>query len=236
MADVNLISCIVPVYNGAAFLAEAIDSILGQTHRPLEIIIVDDGSTDGTAGVIAGYGDRVIVLRQDNAGPGAARNRGLEAARGDYLAFLDADDLWAPQKLALQLEQFDRSPELDYCLTHVEHFLAAELTAMPGYALGPRLERPMPGYLLQTLMARRSLFERIGRFDTSRTTGEDTDWFMRAADSGAATKVLPDVLVRRRIHKANMTRLLDQEIGANLLDAVKDSLDRRRRTGRTRGD
>jgi len=95
-----LISCIVPVYNGERYLKEALDSILVQTHCPLEIIVADDGSTDGTASVVAGYGEGVKHLWQPNAGETAARNMGLSAAQGEFVAFLDADDLWHPEKLA----------------------------------------------------------------------------------------------------------------------------------------
>ena len=107
-----LISCIVPVYNGARFLAQAIDSILAQTRVDLEIIVVEDGSTDRTPDVAKGYGDRVKYVRQENAGPAAARNRGVAEARGEFIAFLDADDTWAPAKLETQLQWFTDSPNL----------------------------------------------------------------------------------------------------------------------------
>ena len=100
MTKPNLISCIVPVFNGERYLAEALDSILAQTWRPLEVIVVDDGSTDGTAHIAAGYGAEVSYIHQANAGPAAARNRGLDAARGEFIAFLDADDLWHKDKLS----------------------------------------------------------------------------------------------------------------------------------------
>ena len=95
-----MISCIVPVYNGERYLAETLQSILGQRVGPLEVIVVDDGSTDGTAGVARRFGSAIRVLHQTNAGPAAARNLGLSEARGDFVAFLDADDLWKPDKLA----------------------------------------------------------------------------------------------------------------------------------------
>lgn len=117
-----LISCIVPVYNGELYLREAIDSILAQTYRPLEIIVVDDGSTDATPDVVAGYGDRLRYIRQPNAGPGAARNHGLNLAQGEFIAFLDADDLWHPDKLARQMTRFLNRPDLDLCITYAQHF------------------------------------------------------------------------------------------------------------------
>src|SRR2546426_10667200 len=95
----SLISCIVPVFNGERYLHETLNSILAQTYRPLEIIVADDGSTDGTRTIVASYGQQVRYLWQLNAGPAAARNLGLTAAKGEFIAFLDADDLWHPEKL-----------------------------------------------------------------------------------------------------------------------------------------
>src|SRR5712664_390476 len=123
----TLISCIIPVFNGERYLREALDSILAQTHRPVEIIVADDGSSDGTAAVVASYGDHVHYLHQPNAGPAAARNLGLSAARGEFVAFLDADDLWHPEKLVHQRARFQARPELDLCVTHVQNFLIPEL-------------------------------------------------------------------------------------------------------------
>src|SRR5436190_9496549 len=95
----SLISCIVPVFNGDRYLAETLDSILAQTHRPIEIIVVDDGSTDGTSAIAAEYGEKIRYIRQENSGVASARNLGLQSARGDFIAFLDADDLWHAGKL-----------------------------------------------------------------------------------------------------------------------------------------
>jgi glycosyltransferase involved in cell wall biosynthesis len=125
----HVVSCIVPVYNGERYLAEALESILGQTYRSLEVIVVDDGSTDGTAAVLATYRQRITCLHQTNAGHAAARNRGLAVARGEFVAFLDADDLWHPEKLARQMARFQARPELDASVTHVQNFWMAELGA-----------------------------------------------------------------------------------------------------------
>jgi len=122
-----LISCIVPVFNGERYLTEALESILKQTYRPLEIIVADDGSTDGTATLVASYGDQVRYLFQPNAGVAAACNLGVRASRGEFIAFLAADDLWHPQKLVLQMSQFQNRPELDLCLTHMQNFWSPEL-------------------------------------------------------------------------------------------------------------
>lgn len=233
MSDRNLIACIVPVFNGERYLADALDSIFAQTHRPLEVIVVDDGSTDGSARIAGAYGARLQLLSQGNAGPAAARNRGLDAAMGDFMAFLDADDLWHPDKLAQQVERFRQRPELDYCITHIETFWTPELEHLRQAYADPRSDKTLAGYLLQSLMCRRGTFDKVGRFDPKLHTGEDTDWFLRAADTGAVMEVLDEVLVRRRFHPDNMTRRAGDMVQDNLMRVLKSSVDRRKdKTGK----
>src|SRR5262245_59961185 len=117
-----LISVVVPVLDGEPYLAEALDSILAQDHRPLEVIVVDDGSKDLSAEVAESYGDPVRVLRQAKQGPADARNRGIEAAGGDYLSFLDADDRYRPGKLSTQLTALEADPDADICQCVAENF------------------------------------------------------------------------------------------------------------------
>jgi glycosyltransferase involved in cell wall biosynthesis len=227
-----LVSCIVPVFNGERYLAEALDSILAQTYRPLEVIVVDDGSTDGTAHIVAGYGERISYLRQANAGPGAARNRGLDAAAGAYVAFLDADDLWHKEKLARQMARFEARPELELCLSHLQHFWEPEMKDEENRLRDHRFSKPLPAYAIQAMLARRTLFDAVGRFDPSLRMGEDIDWFLRAADRGTVTEMLPDVLTFRRMHEFNMSR--DQATVFDVLPRIfKASLDRRRGSAKT---
>ncbi len=227
-----LVSCIVPVFNGERYLAEALDSILAQTWRPLEVIVVDDGSTDGTAHIVAGYGERISYLRQANAGPAAARNRGLDAAAGAYVAFLDADDLWHKEKLARQMARFEARPELELCLSHLQHFWEPEMKDEEDRLRDHRFSKPLPAYAIQAMLARRTLFDAVGRFDPSLRMGEDIDWFLRAADRGTVTEMLPDVLTFRRMHESNMSR--DQATVFDVLPRIfKTSLDRRRGSAKT---
>lgn len=228
-----LISCIVPVYNGERYLREALESIFQQTYRPLEVLVVDDGSTDGTAAVIDSFGDQVCYRWQVNAGPAAARNLGLSIARGEFVAFLDADDLWHAEKLARQMARFQTRQELDLCVTHVQNFWIAELQEEEARLRDHRLALPLPGYITQTLLARRPLFERIGQFNPALSLGEDTEWFLRAAEHGTDMELLPDVLVYRRLHQTNLslelgTRGMDTASRKALLQIIKTSLDRRR--------
>jgi glycosyltransferase involved in cell wall biosynthesis len=221
------ISCIIPVFNGEKYLSEAIESILKQTYPFLEIIVVDDGSTDGTATVVSSYRSRIRYVRQSNAGPAMARNLGLSAARGDYLAFLDADDLWHPAKLERQVACFQHRCELELCVTHVQNFWVPELKDEADRFRNHRLTRPLPGYVTQTLLARRALFERVGPFNVALRHGDAQDWFLRAAEEGAVMKLLPDVLVYRRLHHGNFSREVSAAHDDHLL-IIKASLDRRR--------
>ena len=160
-ADSRLISAIVPVYNGAATLAEAVASILAQTGAALDVWIVDDGSTDGTADLaarLAAQSERVTVLRQANAGAAAARNAGLARARGDLLAFLDADDLWTPGRLVAQVAALDADPSLDAVFGYAEQFVSPELSEAERAALVCPPE-PLPAYHPGGLLIRRAALE-----------------------------------------------------------------------------
>ena len=227
-----LVSCIVPVFNGERYLGEALESILRQTHPRLEVIVVDDGSTDGTSGIVAGYGSRIRGLFQTNAGPAAARNRGLAAARGELVGFLDADDLWHPEKLARQVGRFHTRPELDACVTHVQNFWVPELREEEERCRDEPRGRPVPGYVTQALLARRGAFESVGPFDAALPHGDSTEWFLRARERGAVVELLEDVLVYRRLHGTNRSRRLAANSRDRYLHLVKQSLDRRRERSR----
>jgi glycosyltransferase involved in cell wall biosynthesis len=226
--DPSLISCIVPVFNGERYLAEALNSIMAQTYKPLEVIVADDGSSDDTAGVAGRYGRRVCYLWQANQGPAAARNLGLTAAKGDFLAFLDSDDLWHPEKLERQMARFRARPELEYCVTQVQNFRTPKDGATANGLENYYVERPLPGYVTQSLLVRRSFFDRIGPFNTALTHGDDTDWYLRAKESGAEMELLPDALVYRRIHDANLSQVQAAQSREEYLHILKGALDRRR--------
>jgi glycosyltransferase involved in cell wall biosynthesis len=228
----SLISCIVPVFNGERYIRDALESIFAQTYRPLEILVADDGSTDGTAAVVAAFSDRVRYLRQSNRGPAAARNLGIGAATGDFIAFLDADDLWHPEKLIRQMARFQARPELGYCVTLVRNFWTPELQNEAEKYRDHRISRPIPGYVTGTLIARRSLFDTVGLFNPDLPHGDSTDWFLRAAESGAVTELLPDVLLERRLHPDNRSRIRAGASREQYLRILKLSLERKRRLDR----
>lgn len=214
------VSVIVPVFNGAAMLLDAIASIRAQ-NVPSEIIVVDDGSTDETARVLESLDD-VIAIHQKNAGPSAARNRGLLAATAPFIAFLDDDDVWLPQKLERQLQSFDEHPDA-----------ALVLGRTAFHAFDPQtgdwrpFDEPRHLYHLGAALCRRELFDRIGMLDPALPSSEDVDWFLRVRDAGHTILSMPDVVQIHRRNGTNMTRGKDlRELG--FLEVVKRSLDRRR--------
>lgn len=224
----SLISCIVPVFNGEKYLAEAIESIVKQSYQSIEIIIADDGSTDGTAMVAERFNKQIRYVRQANAGPGAARNLGINAAMGEFLAFLDADDLWHVEKLSRQMARFRTRPELGCCVGHVQNFWVPELREEEEKFRDHRISKPLPGYVTTTLLARREAFDTVGRFDTAISHADDTDWFLRAEERGIAMELLPDVLLYRRMHTKNLSRMKAGNSRDEYLRVLKTALDRRR--------
>lgn len=221
-----LVTVVIPVYDGALYLGEAIESVLAQTYRPVEVVVVDDGSTDSTPAVAQRFGDAVRYTCQDNAGPAAAMNRGLGLAAGDYIAFLSADDLWVPEKLAWQMAAAVPEGEADLVFGHVLHFLSPELTEDVARTLRCPPD-PMPARSAGTLLARLATFRRVGLFDERWRTGEFFDWYGRAADLGLQAHILAQVVSRRRVHAANHSyRSRAPQTG--YAKVLKATLDRRR--------
>jgi len=206
----STVSVIIPAYNHGRFIAEAIDSVLVQTVAPLEIIVVDDGSTDDTQAIVARYGDHVRCIHQPNAGVSAARNAGIAAARGEYLAFLDSDDLWLPEKLALEVARFDADPELGLVHCGAERFdetgtTSVSVTGMEGW-IAPRLLRLDREIIAATgsgPMVPKRIAEEIGGFDAALKVSEDWDFCYRVACRHRVGFV-PEVLVRYRQHRGGI--------------------------------
>jgi len=203
---VKTVSVIIPTYNYGRFIAEAIDSVLAQTYPLLEIIVVDDGSTDDTPRIAAAYGDRIRYIRQQNAGVGAARNAGIAAARGEYVAFLDSDDIWLPEKIAKQLALFEADPELGLVHCGIEKFdpagkLTVLLSGMEGW-VAPyllRLDRDVIVAAGSSPMLPKRVIEEIGGFDTRLPPSEDWDFCYRVC-LRYRVGFVPEVLVRYRDH------------------------------------
>ncbi|MBP6506072.1 MAG: glycosyltransferase family 2 protein [Opitutaceae bacterium] len=223
------VSVVIPVFNGAAFLAEAVACVRRQIQPPQQIIIVDDGSTDATPQVARGLGAGIEYVSQKNSGPAAARNRGLELARSDYIAFLDVDDVWPAAKFAVQLAGFASQPAADIVIgpTQLLEEPGAEKTlrkSAPGETFAPPLF-----YLIGAALFRRTVFARVGGFDAGKRYSEDLDWFIRARESGVAIYCQSNLGLIKRCHDRNMTRgksIADLGIAA----VLHASLVRRRQT------
>lgn len=222
----GLISVIMPAYNRASYIREAIESILAQTAGRHEIIVVDDGSTDDTASVARACGPSVKVYSQPNQGIGAALNHGLRHATGEWIAFLDSDDVWTPHKTAVQLAHFAAHPGTDLLFGHYDEFVSPEIP--PGsLTTGNRDTGVRPGCLYVALMARRETFMRVGTFAENIVLGHFLDWLARARSLGLTEAMLPDVLFHRRIHRGNMT-LTRRADYRDSLKVLKAHLDRSR--------
>jgi glycosyltransferase involved in cell wall biosynthesis len=220
-----LVSVVIPVYNGARYLRAALESVFAQTYRSFEVIVVDDGSVDDS-GKIAQSFPEVHYIHQENRGVAAARNTAIAVARGEFLAFLDQDDLWTPEKLRLQIGHLLSHPDLGYSLTHQQFFLEPGAT-LPAWFRKELLSSVHTGWVLGTLVVRRTVFDTVGNFSTGYSAANDSDWFFRAKAAGIPMAVVPELLLLKRIHGANDSGR-SKEILSELLKVVKTSLDRQR--------
>jgi glycosyltransferase involved in cell wall biosynthesis len=231
MKQTPLVSVIIPVYNYDRFLGEAIESVLGQTYQHLEVIVVDDGSTDQSGEVAKSFAGRgVRYCHQGHAGIGPARNKGVELAQGDYIAFLDADDRWPAEKLDRQLRAFDNDPTLEMVFGQ-----ALQLRNGPAWEAGVRDSRlavsgMVPGLVPGTMLIKRAALFRVGKFQSGLKVGEFIDWYARAAELKVRSLVLPDLLLWRRIHDSNQG-VRERQSVTDYARVLKASLDRRRAEG-----
>lgn len=221
------VSIVMPAYNCAWCIDRALDSVRAQQFRDFELIVVDDGSTDDTPGLLARRGAELRVIRQDNAGMSAARNAGIAAARGEYIAFLDSDDWWRPAKLAQQVDLLDRCPDLGFC-SHTTELQSPDGEIL-GHWGGPEAEDGLVARLLSghsavaggasSVMVRRSLLERTGGFDATLRGAEDTDLWIRLAAAGRYA-CLPDaqVVVTRNPHSVSRNREAMRQGALDCLD------------------
>jgi glycosyltransferase involved in cell wall biosynthesis len=224
-----LVTVIVTVYNGEEFLGDAIRSILAQTYEPVDLLLINDGSTDGTAEIARSFGELIRYHHVDNCGIARVRNRALELVKGDLIAFLDADDLWPLNKLSVQVRHLMEHPEIQYSITRMKYFVH-ENSPVPKAFRRELLQGNHVGRIVSTLLARRSVFDSIGKFNPDLVPADDVDWFARAADLGVPMAILPDVLLHKRVHEANSSHQVARNNIA-LLKLFRESIHRKRRTG-----
>ncbi len=221
-----LVSVVIPVYNGERFLGEALESVCWQTYRHFEVIVVDDGSTDRTWEIASAF-PGLRGFRQDNLGPSAARNLALEHARGDLVAFLDADDTWTPDKLRVQVDAMLAAGSR-FSTTWMREVVEPGTVLPAGWGRGIPIGEPSPVGVPSSWLVERGLFGEVGGFDASYRKWEDLEWVARAEGVGVTPMVVPEVLLLRRLHGANASM---DPTGSNpaLLRALRQRLHARQR-------
>jgi glycosyltransferase involved in cell wall biosynthesis len=222
------VSVIIPVHNGERYLHEAIASVRRQSIAPIEIVIVDDGSTDGTAAVAETLGSDIRLIRQPHSGVTISRNRGVRTARGEFIAFLDCDDVWTDDKLATQVPILLAHSDIQIALGHTRRMWTPP--ARDGAPSGACLTEPELALHLGGALIRRTIFERVDTFDETVSHAEDWDWFMRVRERGLTVVVHPEVMLLYRRHGDNMSNN-EPETRAALVRMVHRSIQRRRSQG-----
>jgi len=225
LASQPLVSVIIPIYNGEKFLQSTLESVFAQTYSNIEVIVVDDGSTDNSSSIAKSFPD-VRYIGQKNMGVSTARNRGIEFAAGDYIALLDADDLWDPKKIELQISYMEQNPDIDMTGTKTKNFLDLG-TILPVW-LQKNENWELVEYInSSSIVARRNVFKTVGKFDETLPSGEDTDWFWRAKEAGITSIVLENVMVKRRFHGNNLSWKYMRERKERLLQIARKSVQRK---------
>jgi glycosyltransferase involved in cell wall biosynthesis len=221
-----LVSALILVYNGERYLGDAVESVLAQTYPAIEVIVVDNGSTDRSLEIARSFGPRVHVHVEHERGVNRARNTAISLARGEYIAFLDGDDLWEARKTEWQVEALRSDPSADVVYGHVKQFLSPDCDP----ALGARLrvpERPQPGILLSAVLASRQVFDLIGPLSPEHEVSDVLEWFLRARRLGLNEVLLAQTVTHRRVHGANHS-YLSRGSRTEFARLLKASIDERR--------
>lgn len=204
------VSVIIPTYNRGWTIGEAVDSVLAQDYRDFELIVVDDGSADNTSQVLDAYRGTIKVFRQENKGVSAARNRGIAEASGRFIAFLDSDDLWLPQKLSTQVEFFNTTPDALICQTE-------EVWIRSGVRVNPKKRHKKPSGMIfepslalclvspSAVMIRRSLLEIVGNFDETLPLCEDYDLWLRISCRFPVYRIDTPLIIKRGGHEDQLS-------------------------------
>lgn len=222
-----LVSVVIPAYNAEGYLAATIESVLAQTYRPLEVLVVDDGSSDGTVALARSFGDPVRVIEQENKGPAGARNTGFAEARGAIIALLDADDLWMPERLAACVDLLQSDPTLGFVTT--DAYLIEEDTPTERRYYGDYQRYPFPArgaqldeiakrnFVFVSVVFDRRLFDLVGaRLDERLWGTEDYDLWTRFLLAGAEAGLVPEPLAWYRVRADSVSRARSRQWRAHL--------------------
>jgi glycosyltransferase involved in cell wall biosynthesis len=221
-----LVSVIIPVYNCEQYIAESIESVLNQTYHPIQTIVVDDGSVDGSAEIAQAYKD-VTYIYQENQGHGAAKNTGIAASSGEFIGFNDSDDIFVREKVHRQAKLLMDNPDFGYVICDVLNFLEPGLEH-PKFMINEEYNSIVPDYMGGSMLIRRTTFNKVGVFNPSLKIANDSDWIIRAKDAGVKMGVLNEVLLKRRIHGSNQTfyRPYGSQSAKELMKLVRASVHR----------
>jgi glycosyltransferase involved in cell wall biosynthesis len=219
-----LVSVIIPVYNGEKFLADAVTSVQRQAYAPVEIIIVDDGSTDSTREIAAQLTGNIRYVYQDNSGPPAARNTAVKLAQGEFVTFLDSDDLWVERRLEIQVAMLLEHPTYDLVMGNLQLVKMATDSMVQPALIG----KPFPALSLGTTLIRRFVFERVGFLDEQLRYDDDVDWLLRVKQLGMRLVLHEDTVLLYRRHASNLTNDMKTNY-KYLIQALHRSLTRQRR-------
>jgi glycosyltransferase involved in cell wall biosynthesis len=217
-----LVSVIVAVRNGERYLADALQSIFAQDYHPFEVIVVDGQSTDNTAAIAKSF-QSVRYLSQMGQGIADAYNTGIDAAQGDFIAFLSHDDLWTPNKLSVQMDFMLCHPEIQYTIAKAKFFLEKGHSIPPTFK-SELLKGEHVARIMETLVVRKTLFDQIGKFDPELTVAEDVDWYARTNDHNVQMSIIPTVLLYKRVHNTNISLNTSNQY---LLKALRRSIKRK---------
>ncbi|SKC54020.1 glycosyltransferase family A protein [Ohtaekwangia koreensis] len=219
------ISVILPAYNAGKYIGEALRSVIDQTIPIHEIIVIDDGSTDSTKDIVSGF--PVHYFYQANSGTAAALNAGIEQSSGDYLAFIDADDVWMPQRLYVQLQAFEKNPSLDMVFGLMQQFVSPELSEEEKNKIEVNTAEVMIGIHKSAWLIKREAFMGVGVFAGGFLLEEFTDWYARSKEKKLNEFVVQEVVAKRRIHLSNTSRV-HKDLKKDYPRILKAALDRRR--------
>ncbi len=222
------VGVVIPAWNAERWLGQALESVLAQEHMPVDVLVIDDGSTDATADVARRFPSPVRVIGQANAGIGASRNRGVEQVAGDVVAFLDADDLMTPASISCRMPVLAGRPEIDLVFGTVRRF------SLLADGVPVSLNEPQPAHLPGAMLVRRTALAAVGPFPMQAHVAEGLDWLLRARELALGEVTVPEQVIWRRVHGENNSLRHREQIG-EFAHALKASLDRRRAASQSAG-
>ncbi|MDB9372550.1 glycosyltransferase family 2 protein [Nodularia sphaerocarpa] len=227
MNNLPLVTVVIPVYNSAKFLAATLDSVFAQTYRPIEVIVVDDGSTDNSADIVRSYPE-VQYFYQSNQGVSVARNVAIAAAKAELIAFLDSDDLWKPDKLSLQIAYMLENTHIGITGTKAINFLESDTQLPPWLRDHPCWEQDRV-IIPSTMVVHKSVFSQVGDFSPDYRASQDIEWLWRAKDAKIPMLKINEILTLRRFHGSNVSWLMAGTHKSRMLRIIKDSIARQSR-------